>query len=150
MSFQLKRSERVPDGVRRIVRERIDRAVKALDDNNGKVSDARIHEARRQLKEVRATLRLVRNDLGASVFGRGNRTFRDVARLLSRCAMQGYRSTVLTVCSSISRRAWRSRASQDSGRCSLTATAGGPEESLRAGPACHEGRDGRTYSQRIP
>ena len=84
MSFQLKRSERVPDGVRRIVRERIDRALKALDDSNGKVSDAGIHEARRRLKEVRATLRLVRDDLGAGVFGRENRTFRDVARPLSK------------------------------------------------------------------
>ena len=84
MSFQLKRGERVSEGVRRIVRERIDRALKSLDDGNGKVSDAGIHEARRRLKEIRATLRLVRDDLGAGVFDRENRAFRDLARPLSK------------------------------------------------------------------
>lgn len=47
------------------------------------ISDRRVHEARKELKKARATLRLLRPALGDSVYVRENTTLRDAARPLS-------------------------------------------------------------------
>jgi CHAD domain-containing protein len=88
MSFELKRKETVPDGIRRVVCERIDVAVGALDAKRGKqrrnrIGDAAVHEARKRFKQVRGALRMVRKELGGREFDRENRTFRDAGRPLS-------------------------------------------------------------------
>jgi len=84
MAFELKRKESVPDGIRRITCERIDRAIEVLDGNGRKlVRDEAVHEARKRFKEVRGALRLVRDELGNKQFDRENRTFRDAGRPLS-------------------------------------------------------------------
>ncbi|HEY7087968.1 MAG TPA: hypothetical protein VH518_07755 [Tepidisphaeraceae bacterium] len=79
MSFKLKRKETVPEGIRRVVCERIDRAVQSLDGNGRRkrVRDEAVHEARKRFKQVRGALRMVQDELGEKGFDRENRTFRD-------------------------------------------------------------------------
>ncbi len=83
MTFELKRKETVPDGIRRIISERIDKALDVLDSRKI-VRDEAVHKARKRFKEVRGVLRLVRNELGEKQFRRENRTFRDASRPLSK------------------------------------------------------------------
>jgi CHAD domain-containing protein len=84
MSFELKRAEAVPDGIRRIVCERVEKALAVLDRNGSKtVGDEAVHDARKRFKEVRGALRMVRGELGDKQFRRENRVFRDAGRPLS-------------------------------------------------------------------
>lgn len=84
MPFKLKRKETVPDGVRRVARERIEKALEVLDGNRRRsVGDEAVHNARKRFKQVRGALRMVRKELGARRFDRENRTFRDSGRPLS-------------------------------------------------------------------
>ncbi len=80
-TLELSRSEPGTQGVRRIARRRI---AKALDSLQGsKVSDRNVHAARKELKKARATLRLLRDPLGDSTYERENSALRDTARPLS-------------------------------------------------------------------
>jgi CHAD domain-containing protein len=74
-AYRLKKSESVPEGVVRIAQGRIDHAVDALAD----ASEEGVHEARKDMKKLRALLRLVggKRLRGESDF------FRDVARELA-------------------------------------------------------------------
>ncbi|UEX77815.1 CHAD domain-containing protein [Sediminicurvatus halobius] len=81
MAFRFQRSESVPGGVRRLVRERIDDARRRLQ-ATGEARHEGIHEARKRIKEIRALLRLVRFALGDR-FAVENRWYRDTARGLS-------------------------------------------------------------------
>jgi CHAD domain-containing protein len=83
VAFALKKNEPVPAGVRRVVGDRVDRALKALCNGRGGASDEAVHEVRKRFKEVRGTLRLVRDELGDKTFRRENRAFRDAGRPLS-------------------------------------------------------------------
>jgi CHAD domain-containing protein len=78
-AFRLKQDETIPDGVRRIARGRIDHAIEALAD----ASEEGVHDARKDMKKLRALLRLVRGEVGQKVFRREADTFRDAARELS-------------------------------------------------------------------
>jgi CHAD domain-containing protein len=78
-AFRLKQGEAVPDGVRRIARGRIDHAIEALADPG----EETVHEARKDMKKLRALLRLVRGEIGGKVYRRENAFFRDVARELA-------------------------------------------------------------------
>ena len=78
-AFRLKQDEAVPDGVRRIARGRIDHAIEALAD----ASEEGVHDARKDMKKLRALLRLVRGEVGDKVFRREADTFRDAAGELS-------------------------------------------------------------------
>jgi hypothetical protein len=81
MAFELKRKETVPDGIRRVACERMEKAVQVLDGNGRKgVGDEAVHEARKQFKQVRGALRMVRKDLGGKKFDRENRTLRQLNR----------------------------------------------------------------------
>jgi CHAD domain-containing protein len=82
-SFRLDPGEPVPDEVRRVARGRIDHA---LDELRGKSHSSReeaVHEARKDMKKLRALLRLVRGELGERVYRRENESFRDTARELA-------------------------------------------------------------------
>jgi CHAD domain-containing protein len=81
MAIALRRSESGTQGVRRILRERIAKALEALDST--KLSDEAVHSARKELKKTRATLRLLRDALGDAVYRRENAALRDAARPLS-------------------------------------------------------------------
>lgn len=83
MAFELKKDERIPKGVRRIICDRIDEALQMMHGKSHSLSDHAVHEIRKRLKEIRGTLRLVRDQLGEKVFKRENRTFRDAGRPLS-------------------------------------------------------------------
>jgi len=87
MSFELRRKETVPEGIRRVACERIEKALDVLNgQHRGRVApvgDKAVHEARKQFKQLRGALRLVSDELGEKDFARENRTFRDAGRPLS-------------------------------------------------------------------
>lgn len=85
MSFQLENRRAVGKQVRKVVEKRLQRAIKALQARplKRKAGDESVHTARKRLKEVRALLRLVRDDLGAKRFSHENRALRNGARPLS-------------------------------------------------------------------
>jgi len=81
--YRLDHGETIPDGVRRIARGRIDHAIDELRGKTDSTPDKAVHGARKDMKKLRALLRLVRSELGDEVYRRENETFRDAARSLS-------------------------------------------------------------------
>jgi CHAD domain-containing protein len=83
-AYRLKRSEAVADGVRRIARGRAESAREELSRARGgeELAEA-IHAARKDMKKLRAVLRLVREGLGEETFGAENRRYREAGRLLA-------------------------------------------------------------------
>jgi CHAD domain-containing protein len=81
MAVALRRSESGTQGLRRIVRQQMAKALEVLDDKQ--LADEAIHSARKELKKARATLRLLRKALGDAVYKRENAAIRDAARPLS-------------------------------------------------------------------
>jgi CHAD domain-containing protein len=85
MAYRLSLShEDLADDSRRCAREQLDDAATQLRGDGETDREAAIHEARKDLKKVRALLRLVRPALGDGPYGRENARLRDVARALSR------------------------------------------------------------------
>jgi CHAD domain-containing protein len=82
-AFRLYVEEPVPDGIRRIARSQIDEALERLEGESGEDLGTSVHEARKGLKRLRATVRLVRTELGPEAYRRENTTFRDVGRRLA-------------------------------------------------------------------
>ncbi len=81
--YRLKRKEGAADGLRRVARGRIEKAGERLHQvGDEELADA-IHGARKDLKKVRAVLRLLRGELGRKRFKAENRRYRDAARLLA-------------------------------------------------------------------
>ncbi len=80
MAYRLKKSESVPNGIRRIVVEEIDSAAEQL--AKPKDRDEAVHEARKSLKKVRGVLRLVQPELGR-VYQRENMQLGGIGRKLS-------------------------------------------------------------------
>jgi CHAD domain-containing protein len=81
MAIGLRRSESGTQGLRRILREQIAKALEALGGTT--LSDEAVHSARKELKKARATLQLLRDALGDVVYKRENAALRDAARPLS-------------------------------------------------------------------
>jgi CHAD domain-containing protein len=82
-SYRFTHGEPVADGVRRLARGRIDHAIDELRGNTESSRAVAVHEARKDMKKLRALLRLVRGELGEDVYARENGCFRDTARQLS-------------------------------------------------------------------
>jgi CHAD domain-containing protein len=82
-SFRIAPGEPVPDEVRRVGYGRIDHAVDELRGNSDSTRAQAVHEARKDMKKLRALLRLVRGELGDDLYARENACFRDTARHLS-------------------------------------------------------------------
>jgi CHAD domain-containing protein len=80
--YRLGRREPLGYGVRRVARGRLDGAVERLRDADLDEVEA-VHEARKDLKKLRSTLRLVRPVLGDSDYRRENERYRDAGRHLS-------------------------------------------------------------------
>ena len=80
--YHLRPGERVPAGVRRIVREEIESAVGQLTGKGESDLDEAIHEARKNVKKIRGVLRLLRPQLG-DVYVQENTHFRDIGHLLA-------------------------------------------------------------------
>src|SRR3954452_25528395 len=82
-SFRFLQEESVPDGLRRIAYARLDHALDELRGKSGTSSEEAIHEALKDMKKLRAVLRLARDELGDEVYRRENECFRDAARAMS-------------------------------------------------------------------
>ena len=82
MSYRLEADEPLNAGLKRIMHEQIDRAVRNLKNPDGDPHGA-IHEARKCFKKIRAVLRLVRDEVGAEIYQRENVCYRDAGRALS-------------------------------------------------------------------
>jgi CYTH domain-containing protein/CHAD domain-containing protein len=80
--YRLKAGEPTADGIRRIAAGRAEKALKKLGGVDADGATA-IHGARKDLKKLRAVLRLVRADLGKRRYREQNRRYRDASRLLS-------------------------------------------------------------------
>jgi CHAD domain-containing protein len=78
---ELHRSESGTRSARHIARKQIAKAMEAL--QNGSTSDEALHDARKELKRARATLRLLRDAIGDRAYRRENEALRDAARPLS-------------------------------------------------------------------
>ena len=82
MGFRLKDAETLPDGIKRITYDQIDRSLDRLELNT-RNKDRAIHEARVGFKRIRAILRLIRGEIGPENFKLENQTYRDAGRQLS-------------------------------------------------------------------
>ena len=85
MSFELKENESFAANVHRIARSSLDEVQATLSGGEAGAFPApeAVHLARKELKRLRALLRLSREGLGDSVFARENVSYRDVGRALS-------------------------------------------------------------------
>jgi CHAD domain-containing protein len=81
--YRIDPAQPVPDEVRRVARGRIDHALDALRGTADSTPAEAVHEARKDMKKLRALLRLVRDELGEDVYRRENDCLRDTARTLS-------------------------------------------------------------------
>ena len=81
--YRLHEGEFIPDGIRRIARGQLDEAHEGLDRaSDRKIGDA-VHETRKSLKRLRASVRVARAPLGDDRYRRENADFREAGRLLS-------------------------------------------------------------------
>lgn len=83
MGYRFKENEPVPDGIKRISLDQIDRALDRLSVKT-RNRDRAVHEARVCFKKIRAMLRLVYGELGRDIFKLENRQYRDAGRRLSK------------------------------------------------------------------
>ena len=81
MAGTLGATESGTHGIRRLARDDIAAAVKAL--KRRPLTDVAVHDARKHLKRARAMLRLLRPALGRKTYRRENAALRDAARPLS-------------------------------------------------------------------
>ncbi|GAB4577659.1 MAG: hypothetical protein Fur0022_03900 [Anaerolineales bacterium] len=82
MAYRLEAHETVSMGTRRVLLERVQ---EALDDltNPEKDRNKGVHDARKNLKRLRAALRLIRGEIGEEAYLQENVDFRDAARLIA-------------------------------------------------------------------
>ena len=82
MGFRLKDVESVPEGIRRITLDQIDRSLDQLQPKTRNKRRA-IHELRVCFKRIRAVLRLIYGEIGPDIYRQENRAYRDAGRQLS-------------------------------------------------------------------
>lgn len=83
-AFRLRPDEPVADGIRRVALGRTDSALEHLQATADEgATAAAVHDARKDLKKLRSTLRLVRDELGDELYRRENTRFRDAGRALA-------------------------------------------------------------------
>jgi CHAD domain-containing protein len=81
--YRIETTESVPEGIARIARGRIDDAIDQLEGRADSSPEKAVHEARKDMKKLRALMRLVRDEVGASTYRRESGCFRDAGRELS-------------------------------------------------------------------
>jgi CHAD domain-containing protein len=81
--YRLKKAEPVPEGIARIASGRIDHALDELRGKTDSTPEEAVHEARKDMKKLRALLRLVRGEVGDEIYRRENESFRDAAAELA-------------------------------------------------------------------
>jgi CHAD domain-containing protein len=82
-AYRLKLGEALPSEIARVARGRIDHALGELRGKTDSTPEEAVHEARKDMKKLRALLRLARGELGKDTFARENTCFRDAARELA-------------------------------------------------------------------
>jgi CHAD domain-containing protein len=82
LSYRLQTGEELSQGVPRIAFEQINEALTYLQ-TPGDDLDKAVHETRKCFKKLRGLLRLIRQEIGETVYHRENICFRDAGRLLS-------------------------------------------------------------------
>ncbi len=82
-AFRLQRDEPVGKGIARMAHGRIAHALEELGGTTDSTPEEAVHEARKDVKKLRALLRLVRSTTNARVRTRENEALRDIARALS-------------------------------------------------------------------
>jgi CHAD domain-containing protein len=81
--FRLRDGEPVPEGLRRIACGQLGLSIARLEGDSGEPLGVAVHETRKSLKRLRATVRLARDELGDEVYRRENAAFRDAGRRLA-------------------------------------------------------------------
>ena len=82
MSYCFSNHETVPEGIKRMAREQLDKAI-AQTKPTAKRRDEAIHDARVSIKKLRALLRIGQSKRMNEVFAKELRCYRDAGRLLS-------------------------------------------------------------------
>jgi CHAD domain-containing protein len=82
-AYRLEDGEPLPEAVGRVARGRIDHAIDELRGKTDSTPEDAVHGARKDMKKLRAVLRLARGELGKDTFARENTCFRDAARELA-------------------------------------------------------------------
>jgi CHAD domain-containing protein len=82
-AYRLKSEEGAGEGLSRIATGRAEKALERLAEVDEENLAAAIHGARKDLKKLRAVLRLIRSELGNDLFEAEDRRYRDAGRLLS-------------------------------------------------------------------
>ena len=82
-AFRLYKEEPVPDGIRRIARGQLDSAAEELGGASSRKLGEAIHDARKRLKRLRASVRVARGALGDEAYRRANTGFRKTGQMLS-------------------------------------------------------------------
>jgi CHAD domain-containing protein len=81
--YRLLGGEPLPKGIARMARGRIDDAVDELSGATDSGDEEAVHTARKDIKKLRALVRLTRDELGTEVYRRENQTFREAGQQLS-------------------------------------------------------------------
>ena len=81
--FRLRDDEPVPAGLRRIAGSQLDMSKERLEGDTDEDVGTAVHETRKSLKRLRATVRLARDALGDDVYRRENVAFREAGRRLA-------------------------------------------------------------------
>jgi CHAD domain-containing protein len=82
-AFRLRAGEPLPGGVERIARGQLDMSIERLAGHTDEDLGTAVHETRKSLKRLRATVRLARDELGDEAYRRENVAFRDAGRRLA-------------------------------------------------------------------
>jgi hypothetical protein len=82
-AFRLYRNETIPDGIRRVAHGQLDQAHAELAGSPKRKLASAVHDTRKSVKRLRATMRLVRAAIGEGIYRRENAAFRDTGRRLS-------------------------------------------------------------------
>ena len=80
MSYRLKTGEGLAAGIRRIAREQLESALGEIAAATAGKEAAAVHETRKDIKKIRALLRLIRRKIGPDIFREENDRLREVAR----------------------------------------------------------------------
>jgi len=92
MAYRLKVHESFSGGIKRVATEELGEALRSLRGEPAPDNRDPVHDARKRFKKVRATLRLIRRDLGRKRYRKTNLILRDAGRELS-----GLRDAVVLV-----------------------------------------------------
>jgi len=82
-AYRLNAGEPLPQGIARVANGRIGHALAELRGKSDSTPVEAVHEARKDLKKLRALLRMTRGELGDASFRRENLCFRDAGRELA-------------------------------------------------------------------